>query len=318
MRLVKATLFGLIVASLTMMWTNREFVTEAYEITDNPLQVRLSGVDLAVDPSDVGPSPFALPKPRDTRRAILPFVSPVGAALDVVEKPIEIEMTDGELRLFGTVSGNDGPVAGATVAIERLTTEGIGEVRVQTNAEGKWVAAKLPGGKYRVRAWIPGLLTSGGSEVRYIATDEKKAEFAFTILGIDQTPTIEFVHGGSIYEGHGGAVAMAMAQRTIDENGVIVTAPVVGSLITVRATSEVTLASSPTQLTNVDGLAYFTLTCRGAVSGGTITATSGLQSKTFGLPGCRPIPVPEPEPEPEPDPAPGTPIDSSGTVTVDG
>lgn len=298
-----------------MMWNNRDYVTEAYEVTENTMQVRLSGVDLAVNPSDVGPSPFAIPNPPDTRRVILPAVSPAGPE---EAEPVEIDMSDGKVRLFGTVSGvtatgqngigAPGPIAGATVGIERITSEGIGELLVQTNADGEWAVDRLPGGKYRVRAWIPGLLTSAGSEVRYVE-DEEKSEFATTILGVDQTPTIEFVHGGAIYEGHGGAVAIAMTSRSIDEHGIVVTAPIAGSLVSIQATPEVTVASSPTQLTDGDGLAFFTLNCTGAVSGGTITATAGLVSETFSLPGCQPIPVPEP-PEPEPaDPA---------TVTFDG
>jgi hypothetical protein len=302
-RLVKASLFGLIVASLVMMWTNREFVTEAYQVTENPMQVRLSGVDLQIDPTDVGPSPFAVPVSPDTRRAALPVVAPAGPE---EQEPVEIEMTGGKARLIGTVSGPDGPIAGATVGIQRVTSEGIGDLQVLTNGEGKWAADRMPGGTYRVRAWIPGISTSGGSEVRYLEEDEK-AEFAFTILAVDPTPTIEFVHGGPIYAAHSGSVAMVMTSRVIDENGIVVTSPVVGALVTVQTTFGVTVATSPIQLTDANGTASFTLTCLGVASGGTITATSGVVSHTFSLPECRAIPEPEPVlPEP------------SESVSVDG
>ena len=278
-----------------MMWTNREFVTEAYQVTENPMQVRLSGVDLQVNPTDVGPSPFAVPVSPDTRRSALPVVAPAGPE---EKEAVEIEMTGGKARLTGTVSGPDGPIAGATVGIQRVTSEGVGELQVPTNGEGKWAVDRMLGGTYRVRAWIPGISTTGGSEVRYIEEDEK-AEFAFTILAVDPTPSIEFVHGGAIYAAHSGSVAMVMTSRAVDENGVIVTSPMAGALVTVQTTFGVNVASSPIQLTDANGTASFTLTCLGVSSGGTITATSGVISQTFGLPDCRAIPEPEPVlPEP--------------------
>ena len=293
MRLVKATLFGLIVASLTMMWANRDYVTEAYEVSENPLQVRLSGVDLEITPTDVGPSPFAVPASPDTRRNVLPAIAPTGPVEGEEEEVVEIDMSDGEARLFGTVSGPDGPIAGATVGIERITSEGIGELRVFSNGEGRWSANRMPGGKYRVRAWIPGISTSGGSEVRYLEHDEK-AEFNFTVLAVDPTPTIEFVHGGPIFAHHSGSVAMVMTTRVINENGVVVTSPVSGALVSVVTTSGVSVSTSPISLTDGNGMASFTLTCVGVSSGGTITATSGVLSQTFNLPGCQAIPQPEP------------------------
>lgn len=280
-----------------MMWSTRDYVTEAYETTPNTMQVRLSGVDLAVTRSEIEPSPFLIPAAPDTRRSPLPAVSRPEPVLD--ELPPEIEMKDGKTRLFGTVLGPDGPIGGAIVGIERHTTEGIGSLNVSTNAEGRWTAGGLPGGRFRVRAWLPGLMTTGGSEVRYVP-DEEKAEFAFSMWGIDPTPRMEFVDGGPIYAGLPGSVAVVLSQQAIDENGIVVTTPVVGGLITIEVTPEVTVASSPIQLTGLDGAARFTLNCTGSQSGGTLIARSGELSAAFPLPGCRPLPTPQPAPAPEP------------------
>lgn len=329
MRLVKLTLLGLIVASLTMMWSNRDFVVEAYQPTPNTLQVRLSGVDLAVTRSAIEPSPFLIPAAPDTRRATLPALTrPEPSDADPLPP---VEMTGGESRLNGTVVGPDGPVPGASVAIERHTSHGIGTLLVTTDEAGTWTAGRLPGGRYRVRAWLPGLMTTGGSEVRYVA-EKESAEFTFSMWGVDPTPSLEFVHGGAIYESRTGEVAVVLSRRYVDDEGIVVTAPIAGGLITVEVTSEVTIASSPVQLTGSDGVARFTLSCTaqlpvlsqnaagqdgGAQGAETLTASSGSLSASFALPGCRPLPTPAPIPV-EPSGSPGTHDSEDGATSSDG
>lgn len=62
-------------------------------------------------------------------------------------------LTPGEATLQGVVTGPDGPVAGATVLIERLVDEGVGGATIPTGPDGRWSAPGIIGGRYRVRAW---------------------------------------------------------------------------------------------------------------------------------------------------------------------
>jgi hypothetical protein len=60
----------------------------------------------------------------------------------------------GRARLGGTVTGPDGPVAGATVRLERLQDDAVvfrGDVA--TNEQGRWLSGRLVGGRWRIRAW---------------------------------------------------------------------------------------------------------------------------------------------------------------------
>jgi hypothetical protein len=60
----------------------------------------------------------------------------------------------GRARLGGTVTGPDGPVAGATVRLERLQDDAVvfrGDVA--TNDQGRWLSGRLVGGRWRIRAW---------------------------------------------------------------------------------------------------------------------------------------------------------------------
>lgn len=295
--MVKATLLGLIVACLAMMWGNRDFVTEAYQVDQDLLQVRLSGVDLDVALADLGPSPYVIPAPSDTRRSIMPVLSQSEPIEN--EPPPQIDMSGGEVTFSGKVVGPEGPVAGAIVGIERLTSDGIGELRLQSNAAGTWQVEQLPGGRYRVRAWKPGELTSGSSEVRFVV--EKAAEeFDFTVVAVDPTPTLDLIHGGAIYAGHSGTVAVVVTQRTIDADGIMVTAPVSGALVSVHTSAEVSLTAGSLRVTDEEGSASFTLRCLAPASGGRMNVTTGLTNVAFRLPGCRAVPPPPPKPKPKP------------------
>ena len=288
MRLLKVTLLGVIVAGLAMMWSSRDYVIDAYSRDDDDaLQVTFSGIDLDVGLSDVGPSPYLIPSAKDTRWAVMPALSP---AVDPDQEVPPVELNGGEARFAGTITNDGEPVHGATIAIERLTSDGIGEVQVRSNAVGRWGLDGLQGGRYRVRSWVPGQMTSGASVVRFVA-DNTTEQFNFELDEIDPTPTIEFVHGGAIFQGSTGSVAVAVNRRAIDQNGVVVSAPINGWPVSVQTTREVSLRSSSVDTTNSEGVASFTLRCNSVSSSGVITVTVNQQTEIFRLPGCRARPT---------------------------
>lgn len=64
-----------------------------------------------------------------------------------------VALGPGEVDFKGRVSGPEGPVAGATVLVERLEGEGIAGATLTTAADGTWTAENLLGGRWRIRAW---------------------------------------------------------------------------------------------------------------------------------------------------------------------
>lgn len=283
---MKAALFGLIVVAMGAMWANRALVADAYETTPNTLQLRLRGIDLARIATDVGPSPYAIPAAPDGRSAPVPTLV-AGRA----EPVAAVAMGGGSSTLRGTVVGPDGPVVGAVVSIERHTSHGTGRIETATDSDGAWVVGRLPGGRYRVRAWVPSLLTMGGSEVVFLGAGEAES-FAFSLWGVDPAPAMDLVHAGPIFEGGTGSVAVSISRRSIDDRGVIVTDPVPAQVVAIE-TTVTPIASSPVQVTDVEGAARFEIGCGPSSSvtdPGTLTARSGIMVATFPLPGCqRPI-----------------------------
>ena len=326
MRLVKLVSFGLLVVGLGLVWSNRGSVIDAYRTGRSTEAVRLSGVDLAYEVGDVGPSPYTIPLAPDTAsgpRSVRFDPAPPGRA------PVPT-IDGGSARLQGTVVGPDGPVDGAVVRVERHTAGGVATVDVTTDADGEWRLGRVAGGRYRVRAWLPGALTMGRSEVRWVA-DEQRAPFEFSLWGIDPSPRFELVTGGPLYEGGTGMVALVLGWRSIDEDGLVVTNPWVGAGVMVETTAQVEVLSPQPVPTDGSGTAWVELRCIApdrtaepdpgsddpagpapapepipaaepvrAGAAGTLTARSGAVAATFDLPGCQPAPEPDPVPVAEP------------------
>ena len=286
MRLVKATFFALLVLALLGMWTNRDYMADAYAITPNTLELRLSGVDLEIDRTEIDPSPFDIPAAPDTRRKPLGLLFTTTTTIE----PPTVAMTDGESRLEGSAVGPDGPAFGGIVRIERHTSQGLGSVDARVGADGRWGIDGLPGGRYRIRAWVPGRLTMTASEVIFLEAEET-AQFDFQLEEVDPQPELQFIHGGPIYEGLTGEVAVAVSQRVVDADGLILTTPVVGAVINLQPTSGVGTVGGASKITGADGAARFVLRCARVGSGNAIARYGAIEA-IFALPGCRRIPPP--------------------------
>ncbi len=179
------------------------FIVSAYTVEREPVQLRLSGVDLDFELSSIEPSPFGITKAPDTRRL------PVALAYVDEEKTndTQIAVSGGTSKLEGHVIGpkttqkkvasnprdenafsieetvEEGqPIAGARVQLERHTSEGSGTLEVVTNADGYWKANDLLGGRYRVRAWVPNELATLEPSVIFIPEQSRNDEEAQTLL----------------------------------------------------------------------------------------------------------------------------------------
>ena len=64
-----------------------------------------------------------------------------------------IVLGPGQATVSGSVAGDDGAVAGATVQIERIANGASASALVQSAEDGTWSAPQILGGRYRVRAW---------------------------------------------------------------------------------------------------------------------------------------------------------------------
>ncbi|MGF1595659.1 MAG: hypothetical protein ACFCVK_01815 [Acidimicrobiales bacterium] len=300
MRVVKAILALTLIVGLGVMWSERSHLVDAYTSTEaRAVPVRLDGLDLAMEPSEIEPSPYTVAVAPDTRRVALDLTPDDGPPPEAND----VAVTGGTGRLSGVVTGADGPARSATVRLERHTDEGVATVDLRTDAAGRWSAGRLLGGRYRVRAWQGDIAASPGSQVLFLH-DRASVELPLTVAPVDPTPVMTFADGGDIHVGLTGTVAVSVTAATVDENGIAVVAGLAGAIVTLTPSPGVTL-TPPVVVADTDGVARFTMTCNG-LGTASATATHDGASTTFGLPRCIPLPPPPPPPSPPVEPGPAT------------
>ncbi len=298
----------MLVSGLGLMAWQWGAVSGAYTHPSAPAaDVQLTGIDLAVETTPVGPSPYLITPAPDTRAQSLElaYEPPAGPTA----KPT---ITGGRATLSGTVTLPTGPAAGATIRLERHTPEGVAMADVTAGPDGTWKAGGIQGGRYRVRAWLKGQATMTGSSVFFLGGDERHP-LDFALDPVDTTPKMSFSKKGDIFLGGTGTVAVSVKVRTVDDEGVAVTNGLAGAIITLTPTGSATLGAgtaapvpgaSATATADGDGVARFVLTCN------TLGTTSAVithqdQRATVDLPACIPVPPP---PTTVPDPAGTSPV----------
>jgi hypothetical protein len=198
--------------------------------------------------------PIVAPEPLpDTRYVTL-------AAVAGSRGGFPVAVHGGDLVMGGSVVGPEGPVAGATVLLERFVGRSSGRLEVVTNAAGRWVAIDVYGGRYRIRAWHSPGLGMAASVVSFIAADAE-VDLALTVDrydGADVTGDIDDVDP----EVGATAVVTALATRQqVDGQGIITTAPASGRDALVTPTGPWTLVGPPEAVIDDAGRVSWTFTC---------------------------------------------------------
>jgi hypothetical protein len=136
----------------------------------------------------------------------------------------------GSAALVGTVRGPAGPLAGATVRIDRLV--GGHEVRhdVRTAADGRWELRGVPGGRYRVRAFLAPAFAQTAAEARFLADGE---EHSFDLVVDDQRGVVVRADVAPDQPTLDAAVNLVVyvVQRTVAADGVVRSTPVSGTVV---------------------------------------------------------------------------------------
>ncbi len=297
MRLIKLLLGVALVAAVATMWVERDRVVSAYTDDSDPIEFRLTGIDLATARTPIEPSPFVLVPSPDLR------ATSVAPLRDTTPRVTKTQIGGGSAGFSGTVTGPNGPAAGATVRLERHTTAGIESTQTLTDEFGNWSATGLSGGRWRVRTYQPNLYTSGPAQVFFVANGERVVvDTTMTLPSL--APVIDLVGPAETIIGTPNTFAITVGVRRVDAEGRIVVTPAAGSQVAVISTDS-SLTSADVVVADAGGAARFALTCQAigtptlsvAVTTAGVTTSSGVT-----LAPCVPVPPP-PEPEVvEPDP----------------
>lgn len=232
-------------------------------------------IDLPTPPTTrAGATPTTLPDTSDVALAGIPGVT-------TVPPPA---LAPGNSRITGTVRGPDGPVGGAIVRIERFVGDASARADIVTRADGTFASDPILGGRYRVRAWRAPDLTTDRPVVFYL-DDAKTQPVDLTLTshgGIDVGASIS---PNPPYEGALEVLSVSVTGVSVDDNGIVRTAPVAGIAVDLTAPSGWQVFTADPQPTNDAGRATYQVRCTLAGSGG-FFATVGGQMFTLDLPSC--------------------------------
>jgi hypothetical protein len=228
--------------------------------------------------------PHALTLPDGFQQPDTRFVSidPVtGKAQPVPPIPV----VGGRATVEGTVVGPGGPVAGATVHIERWVGSQSGAIDVATDGAGHFGSGGLLGGHYEVRAWRQPDLSTATASTGYLV-DGGVFDTTVTMQQHNATTIQLAASTGVIQTGVPFTALALVTKQQVDTTGVVQTVPVNGEAITLVLDAGMSMTGNADTKTGADGLARWTLTCQTA-GNHSMTATTADGDGSVKLPPCQ-------------------------------
>jgi hypothetical protein len=190
------------------------------------MAVALLGAACSDDGDDAQPAPTTEPTSSTTA------IDRSGIALaSVPGETTSSTLTErGTARLTGSVQGPDGLVVGATVRIERLVAGREVRTDLLSGPDGRFVLDGVPGGRYRVRAFLAPTLAQVEPDVRFL---EDGAEHDFALVVEQQSGLVVRADVAPEPPVVGRAVNLlaVVSTRTVGTDGIVRSSPVVGATV---------------------------------------------------------------------------------------
>ena len=172
--------------------------------------------------------------------------------------------TSGTAHLSGGVNAPDGFVPGATVRAERALDNGdLQRFDAIAGPDGHWDLPNIPGGRYRVRAFLPPVLAQTQAEV-FFMTDGEQRTVDLTVERFDSVSLAVGVAPDPPLAGQPVNVVVQVSVRVVDADGVVHATPTPGIIVSIANPGSWTLRSPGQSNTGADGQVTFELVCRSA------------------------------------------------------
>lgn len=139
----------------------------------------------------------------------------------------------GRAHLMGSVASPAGPLAGATVRIERAVGGQVQVTDVLTDPTGRWDAPNLGGGRYRVRAFLPPTLTQRTAEVFILGAEEERNLDLVVEAFSEPSVSIAIAPDPAILDQQLNVV-IRITGRFVDADGFVSIQPLVGGSVDVE------------------------------------------------------------------------------------
>ena len=218
--------------------------------------------------------------------------------------------TAGPATIKGVVEGPDGRVPGAIVRAERLVGDVVQPFEVRTGDDGTFSLARVPGGRYRVRAFLPPSLAMGDPEIFFQPAFETR-EVRLRLERFTGFSVTSDTAPGQPVVGGGVNLAVRVSERRVGDDGIAREVPLPGVLVQVSSSGWTELDPGATLVTDGDGIAVFQYRCDRV---GSVSATAIVGDGSSSPPPSSPSPSDGSAPAPPASPPPSGP---DGTYPLD-
>jgi hypothetical protein len=286
---IKWFVAALFVAAGVFAVDNRDFLIDAYEVDDEVTTVTEASFDniarrmeerRAVS-VELDTGSFEVP---NTRGIDLPRTTPS----EVEEEELEIE--GGRVTVRGRVlDGTDG-VGGASVSIERIVGDRSAQITLTADGNGRYEAANLQGGLYRIRAWRAPDLSMQQSQVHFVS----ERQVLDANLAVNEEADSRFTatfDSGEARVGRSYTVSVEFRSSQVNAEGIIEDAPVANQITLIEVSDPLVLESRVIATSGRDGIARFSMRCSKVGQGRIVVIASGNR-RNVSVPSCQLPPRP--------------------------
>ncbi len=267
------------------------------------------------------PASGLLPPPSSTSStSTAPTTLPVDRSLVGLEAlpgqvTSSIPLESGRSTIRGRVLAPEGDAAGALVRVDRLVGDAVQRRDVPTGPGGEFVLANVPGGRYRVRAFLAPRLAMMNSEIFFLEDGGTK-EIDLRTEVFDGLTAKGATNPAAPIVGQGVNLAIRVAQRSVDGEGVGREVPLAGVPVRISTSGFAVLDREPdpdpepdpddpdaepveepaaaARVTDANGVIVFQFACdRVGSTTATAVVGSGDTEQTFSIevPPCSPVPT---------------------------
>lgn len=234
------------------------------------------------------PPPPSLP--ATTTTAPPPDLSDVVLPVAPGQTTTTIEVGPGEAELSGTVIGDEGPVANATVRIQRVVGDSSAHMDVLSAEDGTWTAPFLKGGLIRVRAWRAPDLALADPQLFFLEARETRTvnleleQFTGLRVTSDIAPDPPIV-------GERANMVVQVTEEAVDPEGVVHAEVVAGITVELFGSGNWRVATENPTHTDGGGNAAFTVRCDQSGRQPLSVVVGDIQTFPIGVPDCAPAPT---------------------------
>lgn len=209
-----------------------------------------------LSPPEAGP-----PAPTTTTTVAVDYSQVALAPVEGTTTTTGPEIGPGPATLAGRVEGPEGPVAGATVRVERLVGDAVASADVVAAGDGGWSLPGVLGGRYRIRAWLAPDLAGVEPQILFVAGNGTTE----VVLAVER-------FGGIVVEsalaprpplvGQRTSLRVRVSQRLVDADGVVLTIPSDGVAMRLEPAAGWAVEPPAAAVTDPEGGVTFTVVCR--------------------------------------------------------